>query len=339
MVILILFVIFYYSSVVLFIIKNIEMTIDIIWDIKQGPIFADEILRCIPNIENESQWNQTWAKLEKKYKRHAVYILLNKLIKASNSSNGIKKRIVKIIHKYIFRSFILMWASSLFIPIIFLFRSYIWTYKLFLIISICIISISIVIRTIELLINRIKMGSVDNFHRSIISRTNKAGYPEFMPSQRLILENFYIIFIRNIAATIIGFTGIFCSLYLLNPASFVGIINSNCPFNIWAQFIYFSVVTLTTTGFGDIQAINLSCRLLATLEIGVGLSYIVVLLQSFSITSSYEKPKRLYVGNLPPQAVPPVQAPDRRPPILSMAQEDNEIEAGHSGLMGPGRSE
>jgi hypothetical protein len=46
----------------------------------------------------------------------------------------------------------------------------------------------------------------------------------------------------------------------------------------WPQFIYFSLVTLTTSGYGDILPVSGWARALANVEQVIGVLYIAVLM-------------------------------------------------------------
>ena len=48
-------------------------------------------------------------------------------------------------------------------------------------------------------------------------------------------------------------------------------------FSAWTQFLYFSLTTLTTLGYGDITPINPFARIWATLEAVVGTLYVAIL--------------------------------------------------------------
>jgi len=72
------------------------------------------------------------------------------------------------------------------------------------------------------------------------------------------------------------FVPIYGSLELLRPGSFID--NSTSLPVFWQQFIYFSFVTLTTTGYGDILPVSAWGRALTNIEMVIGVLYIAVLM-------------------------------------------------------------
>lgn len=74
-----------------------------------------------------------------------------------------------------------------------------------------------------------------------------------------------------------AFVPIYGSLELLQPGSFVDNSRPGQPI-FWQQFIYFSLITLTTTGYGDILPISAWGRAFASAEAVIGVLYIAVLM-------------------------------------------------------------
>ena len=61
----------------------------------------------------------------------------------------------------------------------------------------------------------------------------------------------------------------------LAPGAFKGL--SPDQFDAWSQFLYFSLTTLTTLGYGDITPVNPFARIWATFEAVVGVLYVAIL--------------------------------------------------------------
>lgn len=62
----------------------------------------------------------------------------------------------------------------------------------------------------------------------------------------------------------------------------------------WSKMLYFSLVTLTTTGYGDIVAVKPTARMLATLEAPAGVLYIAITVARLvAAQSSANEPERL----------------------------------------------
>jgi hypothetical protein len=75
-----------------------------------------------------------------------------------------------------------------------------------------------------------------------------------------------------IAAT---WAGSFELIETVAPGSFTGL-NAD-DVTRWNQLVYFSLTTLTTLGYGDINPINSFARLWATLEAALGILYVAIL--------------------------------------------------------------
>ena len=79
---------------------------------------------------------------------------------------------------------------------------------------------------------------------------------------------------------LIGFiwSNMFFIFYILNPASFHFINPVKAEDNTMFNFIYFSFVTLTTLGFGDILPVNTLLKSLVILEALIGPLYLAILI-------------------------------------------------------------
>jgi hypothetical protein len=73
------------------------------------------------------------------------------------------------------------------------------------------------------------------------------------------------------------FVPIYGSLELLQPGSFVDGSYPDTPV-FWQQLVYFSFVTLTTVGFGDILPVNPWARAVVNVEAVIGVLYIAILM-------------------------------------------------------------
>ena len=69
---------------------------------------------------------------------------------------------------------------------------------------------------------------------------------------------------------------IFMLIEILSPGSFSGI-SSDLKHHKFSEFLYFSIVTLTTLGYGDVTPISPFARMVALLETIVGVFYIAIL--------------------------------------------------------------
>lgn len=88
------------------------------------------------------------------------------------------------------------------------------------------------------------------------------------------------------------FVPIYGSLEILQPGSFIDNGRVGQPV-FWQQFIYFSLTTLTTTGYGDIIPVSGWARAFANLEQVIGVLYIAMLMARLVslYSSDKENPK------------------------------------------------
>lgn len=73
------------------------------------------------------------------------------------------------------------------------------------------------------------------------------------------------------------FVPVYGSLELLQPGSFVDNLHPGAPV-FWQQFVYYSLITLTTTGYGDILPVSAWARAIATVEAVIGTLYLAILM-------------------------------------------------------------
>ena len=75
-----------------------------------------------------------------------------------------------------------------------------------------------------------------------------------------------------------GWAFIFIILETLNPGSFAGLAQSGTIEGVGSELIYYSFVTLTTLGYGEITPVTISARNLAAMEAVTGVLYIATLI-------------------------------------------------------------
>ena len=71
------------------------------------------------------------------------------------------------------------------------------------------------------------------------------------------------------------FVPIYCMLETAIPGSFVD--NTLGAPVQWQQFVYYSLITLSTAGYGDILPESMWARMLAGIEVTVGVLYVAIL--------------------------------------------------------------
>ena len=70
----------------------------------------------------------------------------------------------------------------------------------------------------------------------------------------------------------------------MNPGSFVGLARPGVVDGVGSELIYYSFVTLTTLGYGDITPVSLTVRNLTVMEAVTGVLYIATLIASLVAT-------------------------------------------------------
>jgi hypothetical protein len=58
----------------------------------------------------------------------------------------------------------------------------------------------------------------------------------------------------------------------------------------WQQFVYFSLITLSTAGYGDILPASMWARMLSGIEVTVGVLYVAIMMAR--LVSLYEGQRR-----------------------------------------------
>ncbi|HRW74717.1 MAG: hypothetical protein H6568_04290 [Lewinellaceae bacterium] len=84
----------------------------------------------------------------------------------------------------------------------------------------------------------------------------------------------------NILLILISFAIDFFTLYQIYPSSFTGILASSSE-DTFVEFLYFSLVTFTTTGFGDIVPRTNEARILISMEIVLAFISIIFIISNF----------------------------------------------------------
>lgn len=84
------------------------------------------------------------------------------------------------------------------------------------------------------------------------------------------------------------FVPIYGMLEIASPGSFVD--NATGAPVQWQQLVYYSLITLSTAGYGDISPVNPWARMLAGLEATVGVMYVAILMAR--LVSLYDRQRR-----------------------------------------------
>ena len=99
----------------------------------------------------------------------------------------------------------------------------------------------------------------------------------FIGRQHSVTHN--VVFAAQVVYVLLAFVWTFAFEFLeaLQPDSFAHVSGADADVSWRADFLYFSLITITTTGFGDIVPLTPLARMLTTLEALVGQIYLVVI--------------------------------------------------------------
>lgn len=94
-------------------------------------------------------------------------------------------------------------------------------------------------------------------------------------------NKFMMVILTNIFLIILSFAVDFTCLYQLENASFNGLMPPFSVLNSFFDFSYFSILTFTTTGFGDIVPVTKSAKVLVTMEVVVAFITTIIVISNF----------------------------------------------------------
>jgi hypothetical protein len=94
-------------------------------------------------------------------------------------------------------------------------------------------------------------------------------------------NKFLLVIITNIFLVIVSFTVDHTCLISLDDKAYKGLIVTNTLYDVMADFFYFSVLTFTTTGFGDIIPITKTAKALVTMEVMVAFITTIIVISNF----------------------------------------------------------
>ena len=144
-----------------------------------------------------------------------------------------------------------------------------------------IIFFSLAIGVIHQLVDRLAMGVASNVQLSMYIDVSNIEYDSISFATSDIIRRCAIELIFNILFIWAGFVALYYTISNLLPFSF------ECIDSI-ADCIYFSMVTMTTTGFGDILPISDLAKLLVVSEITMSWLIIVITIFHYGATMSVD---------------------------------------------------
>ncbi|MFA6355993.1 MAG: potassium channel family protein [Candidatus Omnitrophota bacterium] len=117
-------------------------------------------------------------------------------------------------------------------------------------------------------------------------------------SKTNLLEKFLIRFFSTFMILTVGYAFMYYGLYKLDPRSFVSIAKQTgaASFGSFADFVYYSGITIATVGYGDIYPVQNFARFLVIIEVMSSALLVIFLISSFtsiSIHLTAERQKEL----------------------------------------------
>jgi|GEM_PF-2918113 len=99
-------------------------------------------------------------------------------------------------------------------------------------------------------------------------------------------------YIACFVTVIIGFSGIYKMLYSMDSSGFYFREPATGTFDSFVNFIYFSLVTIATLGYGDISPVNWNAKIAVMFEIIVGVVFLVIMINIYFFSADMSE-----VGN------------------------------------------
>lgn len=141
----------------------------------------------------------------------------------------------------------------------------------------------------HVLTHRLTMGCVDSyFGKGATLQTDRPLQPEpgaVCPSRSDVLQEFSSLFVWLMVVLVLGYAGVYSGLHTLHTGAFRGLDGTWAPLN----FLYFSVVTVATVGYGDIVPATILSRLVTASEVVAGFSLVVFFATAFTLTLEPDK--------------------------------------------------
>jgi len=242
------------------IIKSLHFLIEIHWLIKKGNTFADDIERAI--ISNDLDLLESLVREN----REKTHILIYKIIRS-------KTKVGKIMGNFFYRMPVLLFFTCI--------SGYFSDKETVKFLGFIVFACTLV-QVAYLITSRFILGIADNYYHPVqyVSSSKDAKYATKW-SQRQILQSFLTRFIIIFMSVVFSMGFVHFSVEEIFPGHDYNI-NQQVP-DIF-RYTYFSLVIITTTGFGDIFPNSIYAMIVTATEITFNLVFFVVLLFSVSLT-------------------------------------------------------
>ena len=148
-----------------------------------------------------------------------------------------------------------------------------------------IIFFSLWVQLAQTLLSRLTFGASDKFLRHWFTEIEWKDRNTKLPDvpKNVAIRDMSLFLAGFVILAILGYAGIYSVLHSVDPASLKGEING-----FW-DCLYFSSVTFATVGYGDILPVTSFARIIVVSEIFVSFGALVMLVLTYSITSTDEK--------------------------------------------------
>jgi len=187
--------------------------------------------------------------------------------------------IIKFYRVWIYRQPILVLILS---SLIFLTKN---SNTILLTVEMYLISFLILSELLNLIFSRIILGCIDNFRTDFLL---EPGNPEFLVWNKThFVEKFTFGAASFMVSSIIGFAALYYGLYCMEQTTYFKGISTHGYHQL--EFLYFSIITAATIGYGDISPCYGLPQLIAAFESVFSMGIIVVLIFALSNTFTFEK--------------------------------------------------
>jgi hypothetical protein len=148
--------------------------------------------------------------------------------------------------------------------------------------SVSLLWLNITIMSIQNIISRLLLGNIDYYFRHL-TITYKEIESDLLSIHKGQVVRYHMLIIIGLVITVLlGYTGIYVGI---NKMQF-GFAFSNVPQNDWTPLymLYFSIVTFSTVGYGDILPASKLAHAFVSCEILNSLALLILLITNFSLT-------------------------------------------------------
>jgi len=102
-------------------------------------------------------------------------------------------------------------------------------------------------------------------------------------------------FVLGYILIVVWFAGLFSSIYHVHPAQSFAITNDPSTHMSWSMFLYFSFMTISTLGYGDIHPTSALTQTLTSLEVLIGIAWTIIV---FAAVVAYVGPRIATIATL-----------------------------------------